>query len=68
MKDAVIAFCVIVFALIFGWGLGKIIDRVAYAALAPKILYCIEGKVYEKNGDYYVTSTPARSCLPVSTD
>jgi hypothetical protein len=33
-----------------------------------KVWYCIEGKIYEKFGEHYVTVVPARTCLPVSND
>lgn len=59
------------FALL-GWGLGKLggmilapdIERL----VAQPVWYCIEGKVYEKIGDTYVTVVPARTCLPVNKD
>ena len=66
--SVILVFC---FALL-GWGLGKLggmilapdIERIA----AQPVWYCIEGKVYEKISDTYVTVVPARTCLPVIKD
>jgi Na+/citrate or Na+/malate symporter len=58
-------------AIIFGWGLGAIAGKFFIApalAASPPVWYCIEGKIYEKVSDVYVTVNPARSCLPVIKD
>lgn len=52
------------FALL-GWSLGEIASRYIFDRTERPIWYCIEGKVYEKVSDTYVTVSPARSCLPV---
>ena len=58
-------------AVMFGWGLGQLASKfiITPAFNAPQpVWYCIEGKVYEKISDFYVTVNPARSCLPVTKD
>ena len=47
-----------------GWALGT----AAATKNPPPMWYCIEGKVYEKLGDYYSTVVPARACIPVDKD
>lgn len=56
--------------IMLGWCLGMLAGKL----LAPQIerlaerpiWYCIEGKVYEKIEDTYITVVPSRTCLPVS--
>ena len=58
--------------VMLGWSLGAIAGKL----FAPQIerlaerpvWYCIEGKVYEKVSDTYVTVVPARTCLPVTKE
>jgi hypothetical protein len=57
-------------AAIVGCGLLGAGVGYAFSAISTRttVLYCIEGSVYERVGDTFVTVVPARSCLPVSKD
>lgn len=68
-KGAAAGIFLIAAFITLGWGLGMLAGKL----FAPQIerlverpvWYCIEGKVYEKVSDTYVTVVPARTCLPV---
>jgi hypothetical protein len=67
VKDIVLIIIVFLCAAFAGWGIGKL-SPAEDISNPPKFWYCIEGKVYEQNGDTYITVVPARGCLPVSKD
>lgn len=75
MRDSIEGFFIVVGAIIGVYAFGSLIGlAIGLAAkeyssnTPPTLWYCIEGKVYEKNGDYYATVVPPRACVPVSKD
>lgn len=72
LMDAIKGFVYVVLFIIIIYGLGSLmgwaIGSAAKEYSTPKQWYCIEGKVYEKLGDYYSTVVPARACVPVDKD
>ena len=71
LKGASFVIAGMVGAIVFGWGLGEIASTFIIAPGGNKVQpvwYCVEGKIYEKIDDVYVTVNPARSCLPVIKD
>lgn len=69
LKGAAWALLLIPGFVLLGWGLGMLAMKIlsfGTERLTPQpVWYCIEGKVYEKVGDTYITVVPARTCLPV---
>ena len=65
MKDIVLITVVFLCAVFAGWMVGK---STVSNPTAPTLWYCIDSKVYEQSGDYYVTVVPARSCLPIDKE
>jgi hypothetical protein len=70
LKGAGWVFLVFFGSILFGWGLGTITSKLIFPVqpTVQPVWYCIEGKLYEKISDVYVTVSPARSCLPVIKD
>lgn len=52
------------FGQLLGWIFAPQLNRIS----APSVWYCIEGKIYEKISDTYVSVSPARTCLPVNKE
>lgn len=69
LKGAGWALLLIPSFVLLGWGFGMLATKIlsfGTKRFTPQpIWYCIEGKVYEKISDTYVTVVPARTCLPV---
>lgn len=67
MKDIIYSFsvvlCIFTLTIILGMGLGNLLDYLH--TKEPIIWYCIDGKIHEKNGDFYISVSPTRTCLPV---
>lgn len=72
LKGAGCSILIIVGFTMFGWGLGMLAGKLfapSIERLAERPMwYCIEGKVYEKISDTYVTVVPSRTCLPVTKE
>jgi hypothetical protein len=64
MKDSALVLSAIIVIVALGWVLGWTTSK----AVPPTYWYFIEGKVYEKMGDYYATVVPARTCISVDKD
>lgn len=68
MKDVFKGAGYTVLVVALGWVLGACVTHYLFTESERPIWYCIDGKVYEKAGDYYSTVVPARTCLLIDTD
>jgi len=69
LKGAGLAVILIGGFIMLGWGLGMLAGKIFATQIEHlterPVWYCIEGKVYEKISDTYITVVPSRTCLPV---
>jgi len=50
-----------------GWLIREGVISITNRQVLPTILYCINGKLYERISDTYVIIEPSRTCIPVNT-
>lgn len=65
LKGAGLTLLICLSIIWFGWCLGQYASATMYTAQERPVWYCIEGKIYEKIDQVYVTVSPDRACLPV---